>query len=48
MRWFDRLAVAESLFDTVLVYNNKDKPMLRYKFGSVYFFSTLSVNMNIL
>ena len=26
----------KSLFDTVLVYNNKNKPMLRYKFGSVY------------
>ena len=24
------------LFDTVLVYNNKNKPKLRYKFGSVY------------
>ena len=26
----------KSLFDTFLVYNNKNKPMLRYKFGSVY------------
>ena len=26
----------KSLFDTVLVYNNKNKPMLHYKFGSVY------------
>ena len=26
----------KNLFDTVLVYNNKNKPMLRYKFGSVY------------
>ena len=26
----------KSLFDTVLVYNNKNKPLLRYKFGSVY------------
>ena len=26
----------KSLFDTILVYNNKNKPMLRYKFGSVY------------
>ena len=26
----------KSLFDTFLVYNNKDKSMLRYKFGSVY------------
>ena len=24
------------LFDTVLVHNNENKPMLRYKFGSVY------------
>ena len=29
----------KSLFDTVLVYNNKNKPLLRYKFGSVYFIS---------
>ena len=28
----------KSLFDTILVYNNKNKPMLRYKFGSVYFY----------
>ena len=27
----------KSLFDTILVYNNKNKPMLRYKFGSVYY-----------
>ena len=26
----------KSLFDTVLVYHNKNKSMLRYKFGSVY------------
>ena len=26
----------KSLFDTVLGYNNKNKPLLRYKFGSVY------------
>ena len=26
----------KSLFDTILVYNNKNKPMLHYKFGSVY------------
>ena len=26
----------KSLFDTVIVYNNKNKPMLRYNFGSVY------------
>ena len=26
----------KSLFDTVLVYNNKNKPMLHYNFGSVY------------
>ena len=26
----------KSLFDTVIVYNNRNKPMLRYNFGSVY------------
>ena len=26
----------KSSFDTVLGYNNKNKPLLRYKFGSVY------------
>ena len=30
----------KSLFDTILVYNNKNKPMLRYKFGSVYYKAT--------
>ena len=30
----------KSLFDTVLAFSNKNKPMLRYKFGSVYLFTT--------
>ena len=31
----------KNLFDTVIVYNNKNKPMLRYKFGSVYLIVSL-------
>ena len=34
----------KSLFDTILVYNNKNKLMLRYKFGSVYLFEFIQVN----
>ena len=35
----------KSLFDTVRAHNNKNKPMLRYKFGSVYFIAEYHVVM---
>ena len=37
----DLIQWKKSLFDTILVYNIKNKPMLRYKFGSVYIVSTI-------